>query len=254
MSAIPVLYSFARSGGTLANQLLGTHPQCLVLSEVNPAGSFKPVAEQAIEWLQLATPAEAAELSAMPYRRQVALLRDRASQRGRTLVVRDWVTANFLPGTAPRVAPSGTLEQDLYLRRAGLEPIAVVVSRRAAAVYKSIVANFAHLKDLTVEAFADAYLAYARAVADLPRVHMESLRAAPEAGVRRLFEAFGLDAAAVPGVLRDFHEFRECTGNTTLEGRGGSADARTVLPPEDTAGLPTHPALAQADALLGYER
>ena len=252
MSAIPVLYSFARSGGTLANQLLGTHPQCLVLSEVNPAGSFKPVAEQAIEWLELATPGEASRLSAMPYRKQLAELRERAAARGRTLVVRDWVTANFLPGTAPRVIPSGTLEQSMYLERAGLEPIALVVSRRAAAVYRSIVTNFSHLGELTVEAFGDAYLAYARAVAHLPRLHMESLRAAPEAGVRKLLESFGLDTSPVSDVLRDFHEFRKCTGNNTLEGRGGSADARSIIAPE-TAPAITHAALAEADALLGYD-
>ena len=252
MSAIPVLYSFARSGGTLANQLLGTHPQCLVLSEVNPAGSYKPVAEQAVEWLELATPEEAAKLSALAYRKQMAELRERAAARGRTLVVRDWVTANFLPGTAPRVVPSGTLEQSIYLERAGLQPIALVVTRRAAAVYQSIVTNFSHLADLTVEAFGEAYLAYARAVAQLPRLHMESLRAAPEAGVRKLFESFGLDTSPVPEVLRDFHEFRKCTGNNTLEGRGGSADARSVIPPETPPDI-THRALAEADALLGYD-
>lgn len=252
MSAIPVLYSFARSGGTLANQLLGTHPQCLVLSEVNPAGSYKPVTEQAIEWLGLAAPREAAHLSSMPYRRLIAELRERAAARGRALVVRDWVTANFLPDTAPRVVPSGTLEQAIYLERAGLEPIALVVSRRAAAVYRSIVTNFSHLGGLTVEAFGEAYLAYARAVAHLPRLHMESLRADPESGVRRLFESFGLDTAPVPDVLRDFHEFRKCTGNNTLEGRGGSADARSVIPPETPPAI-THPALAEADTLLGYD-
>jgi hypothetical protein len=253
MSAIPVLYSFARSGGTLVNQLLGAHPQCLVLSEVNPAGSFKPVAEQAVEWLELASREEAGELAALHYGKQMALLRERAADRGRTLVVRDWVTANFLPDTGPRVVASGALEQPLYLSRAGLQPTALVVSRRAAAVYRSIVANFAHLKDLGIDAFAEAYLAYARAVASFPRLHMENLRAAPEAYARKLLEAFELDTAAVPQVLRDFHEFRKCTGNNTLEGRGGSADARSVLPPEPREEL-SHPALAQADTLLGYER
>ena len=252
MTSIPVFYSFARSGGTLVNQLLGVHPNCLVLSEVNPAGSFKPVAEQAIEWLDLVTPEEAAELATMPYRRQIVLLRERAAARGRLLVVRDWVTANFLPRTSPRLTPSGALEQSLYLERAGLEPVAWVVSRRAGAVYQSILANFAHLKDLSAEAFGEAYLAYARAVAHFPRLHMESLRAAPEAGVRKLFEAFGLDTSPIPDVLRDFHEFRKCTGNTTLEGRGGSADSRSVLPPEQPPET-KHPALAEADALLGYD-
>jgi hypothetical protein len=181
----------------------------------------------------------------------VALLRERAAARGRALVVRDWVTANFLAGTS-RTTPSRILEQPIYLERAGLEPMSLVVTRRAAAVYASIRANFSHLADLTQDVFADAYLAYAQAVAHLPRLHMESLRAAPEAGARKLLEAFGLDATAVPEVLRGFHEFRRCTGNTTLEGRGGSADARSVMPPEQ-APATTHPGLARADALLGYD-
>jgi hypothetical protein len=252
MPAIPVLFSFARSGGTLANQLLGVHPQCLVLSEVNPAGSYKSVPEQAVEWLELATADEAAKLAAMPYREQIRMLRERAAARGRLLVVRDWVTANFLPGTAPRVVPSGMLEQSIYLERAHLEPICLVVTRRAAAVYRSIITNFSHLGGLTVEAFGEAYLAYARSVVHLPRLHMESLRAAPEAGVRKLLESFGLDTSSVRDVLRDFHDFRKCTGNNTLEGRGGSADARSVMPPETPPDI-THPALAEADGLLGYD-
>jgi hypothetical protein len=252
LSSIPVFYSFARSGGTLVNQLLGVHPQCLVLSEVNPARSYKPVAEQAIEWLGLATPGEAGELAAMPYRRQIALLRERAAARGKTLVVRDWVTVNFLAGTAEGVAPSGRLEQALYLESAGLEPAPMVVARRAGAVYASIVKNFAHLRDLAADAFGEAYLGYARAVSRFPRLHMESLRAGPEAGVAQLVRQFGLDPAAAPTMLRDFHEFRRCTGNTTLQGRTGSADARTVLPPEESH-PPNHPAFAEADRLLGYE-
>ena len=247
-----MFYSFARSGGTLVNQLLGVHPQCLVLSEVNPAASFKPVAEQAIEWLELASPGEADELDRMPYRRQVALLRERAAQRGKTLVVRDWVTVNFLPNAADCVAPSGRLEQQVYLEGAGLEQTPMVVTRKAAAVYKSIVGNFTQLRDLAIDAFADAYLAYARAVAAFPRIHLESLRANPEAGVAQLIGHFQLDPAHAATMLRDFHEFRKCTGNTTLQGRGGSAQARRVLPPEDSP-APAHPVLAEGDRILGYE-
>jgi hypothetical protein len=252
LSAIPVFYSFARSGGTLVNQLLGVHPQCLVLSEVNPAASFKPVAEQAVDWLELALPSEAEELARMPYRRQIALLRERAAQKGKTLVVRDWVTVNFLSNTAEGVEPSRRLEQRLYLEGVGLDQTPMVVTRKAAAVYKSIVGNFAQLRDLAIDAFADAYLAYARAVAAFPRIHLESLRAAPEAGVARIIDHFHLDPAPAPAMLRDFHGFRKCTGNTTLQGRGGSAQARSVLPPENTPAA-SHPGLAEADDILGYE-
>jgi len=252
MSAIPVLFSFARSGGTLVNQLLGVHPSCLVLSEVNPAASFMPVAEQAVQWLGLATPEEGGELARMPYRGQIARLHERAIERGRSLVVRDWVTVNYLDGTAANVAPSRQLEQLLYLQRSGLQPAPLVVTRRAAAVYRSIVKNFAQMRDLALDTFAGAYVAYARAVCAFPRMHLESLRSAPEAGVARLLDIYQLEAGAAPGMLRDFHEFRRCTGNTTLEGLGGSADARTVMPPEPVASI-SHPDLDEADRLLGYD-
>jgi len=252
MTAIPVLYSFARSGGTLVNQMLGTHPDCLVLSEVNPAASYMPVVEQAVQWLHLVELHEAPSVAALPYRRQIALLRERAAAKGKVLVVRDWVTPNFLRGSAGGVEPSGRLEQALYLEREGLEPQPLVVTRRANAVYRSIGKNFSHLAELTLDTFADAYLAYAHAVARLPRLQMEAIRRAPQEGVERLFAHFRLDVAAVSAVLRDFHEFRQCTGNTTLEGNGGSSDARTVLPPEEVAAS-THPQLAEADRLLGYD-
>lgn len=247
-----MFYSFARSGGTLVNQLLGVHPQCLVLSEVNPAASFKPVAEQAVDWLELASPAEATDLARMPYRKQISMLHQRAAGKGRTLVVRDWVTVNFLPNTAEGVAPSRRLEQSLYLDGAGIEQAPFVVSRKAAAVYKSIIGNFAQLRDLAIDAFGEAYLAYARAVASFPRLHLEALRASPEAGVMQLVGHFQLDPSHVPAMLRDFHGFRKCTGNTTLQGRVGSAEARSVLPPEERATF-SHPSLLEADRLLGYE-
>jgi hypothetical protein len=250
---LPVLYSFARSGGTLVNQLLGVHPQCLVLSEVNPAASVKPVGEQAAEWLALLGPEEVAAFARLPYRRQVVELAQRAEQAGKRLVVRDWVTANFLAGTAgERVAPSFRLEQQLYLAAAGLELLPLVVTRRAGAVYASIVRSFVHLRELAIEDFAAAYLAYARAVRAYPRVHLEQLRAAPEAALEALMQAFDLDFRDTRPLLHLFGGYRNCTGNTMLENE--SSGARRILPPRP--GSPeraSHPSLLEADGLFGYE-
>jgi hypothetical protein len=127
----------------------------------------------------------------------------------------------------------------------------LVVTRRASAVHASIAKSFSHFASLAVDAFAQAYIVYARKVSAFPRLHLEALRADPKAGAEQLLRQFALDTASVPTVLRDFHQFRRCTGNTTLEGKGGSADANTVLPPEQANGS-THPLLAEADALLGY--
>jgi hypothetical protein len=256
MGRIPVLYSFARSGGTLVNQLLGVHPQCLVLSEVNPAASYKPVAEQAVEWLGLVEPAEAAAFAALPYARQIASLHERAAGKGKRLVVRDWVTVNFLPGVAlADTEPSRQLEQEMYLERAGLEPVPLVVSRRSMAVYRSITHRFAHLGKLDMEAFAVSYLEYARRVAGFARVQLEALRSRPAAALGEILASLGLDDHDRESLLASFHEFRRCTGNTTLQAAGGSADAKRVLPPDESADVrdaQLPPAMAEADRLMGY--
>jgi hypothetical protein len=255
LTSVPVLYSFARSGGTLVNQLLGVHPGCLVLSEVNPAGSCKPVAEQAVEWLGLLERAEEAKFSRLPYGRQIVELDRRARERGKRLFVRDWVTVNFLPGASADAVASGLLEQPMYLARAGLDSEPLVVTRRAGAVYRSIARTFYHLAGLGVDSFAPAYLRYAQAVSDFPSIAMESLRAQPEATVAAVLERFALDGSPVE-LLASFARFRNCTGNTTLRQPTESSSADRVLPPEEPGApaQPLHPLLAEADALLGYER
>jgi len=256
LSAIPVFYSFARSGGTLVNQLLGVHPACLVLSEVNPAASYKPVVEQAVEWLGLVEAPEAREFAHLPYHRQIAFLHERAGERNKQLVVRDWVTVNFLPGAAREdTMPSGELEQALYLQRAGLRPLPMVIARRGAAVYGSITHHFANLRELALEIFEKSYLEYAHAVAAFPKIHLEALRARPAATLAEILARFKLDASAGESLLEGFHEFRNCTGNTTLQGQSGSAVAKRILPPEaaaDEGALSERPSLVEADRLMGY--
>jgi hypothetical protein len=258
LRTIPVFHSFARSGGTLVNQLLGVHPQCLVLSEVNPAASFKPVAEQAHEWLGLVPAHEVPAFAGRPYREQIAILDERAAAAGKRLIVRDWVTVNFLPGAArEHTVPSGLLEQELYLERAALRPVPLVVARRSAAVYRSIRDSFAHLHDLAVELFAASYLRYARSVAAFPRVHLEKLRAKPSESLGEILRVFGLDDSGRETLLQSFHGYRRCTGNVTLQGQSESAAATRILPPEAAARGdardPTHPAMAEADGILGYD-
>lgn len=253
MNAIPVIYSFARSGGTLVNQLLGVHPQCLVLSEVNPAASYKTVAGQAADWLGLAERGEVAELGRMPYAHQIGVLSERAAARGKALVVRDWPTVNFAAGCTPApVAASGLLEQPLYLVRAGLKERALVVSRRARAMMRSARRHFPGMPGDAE--LAEAYLRYAQAVAHYPRVHLESLRAEPRACVTRIIDVLGLEAADAGRLLAEFHTFDKCTGNNTLAEPSESSRASTVLPPEgEERAEAEHPALRQADALLGYD-
>lgn len=258
MNAIPIIYSFARSGGTLVNQLLGTHPQCLVLSEVNPTASYKSIVEQAVGWLGLVASHEVDEFSHLPYQQKIITLHHRSAEHGKRLIVRDWVTVNFLPECAgDRITPSGQLEQKLYLEHAGFELMPLVVARRSVAVYESIKQNFLHLRNLKIEVFAESYLEYARAVTGFPKIHIESLRAQPDMVLKKILKWLDLNPDDSRELIRNFHDFKNCTGNTTLRASRESATARQILPPEILSSNATHftgshPALAEADRLLSY--
>ncbi|MFA6110772.1 MAG: hypothetical protein WDA75_18590 [Candidatus Latescibacterota bacterium] len=259
MTTICVLFSFARSGGTLLNQLLGAHPDCWVLSETNPAGSVVPLARQAAEWLGAIEPGERAAFDELSYHEQIARLDALARDRGKTLVIRDWVTVNFLAGASgAAIVPSKVLEQEVYLSRGGYHLTPLVLTRSGAAVYASIRRSFSHLADLSEDRFATAYLEYARAVAAFPRVALEDLRRQSRATLTRALSILDISLDHIDHQLSSFAEFQRCTGNNTLAIASATSLARRVLPPgEEAAGtgfLNEGAAMAEADALLGYGR
>lgn len=257
MKTIPVIYSFARSGGTLVNQLLGVHPNCLVLSEVNPAASYKPVAEQALEWLGLISPQEVGKFSSLPYPQKILTLHDRAAKKGARLIIRDWVTVNFLPECAgDTIMPSNQLEQELYLSCADMESKPLVISRRSASVYESIRQNFRHLQNLELEVFAASYLKYAQAVSNFPKIHLESLRTQPCTTLEKILRQLDLESGESELMMQKFHDFRKCTGNITLQSPAKSASSAEILPPTTLSHpkiISSHPSLVEADRLFNYD-
>lgn len=254
--AIPVFYSFARSGGTLLNQCLGVTPENAVLSEVNPAACCRSVASQAESWLQLIEPEESAEFAQQPYADQIASLHERARARGRRLVVRDWPTVNFLANTAAaEIVPSGVLEQPYYLKTAGLAQCAIVLTRRATSVFASLRRNFSQLATLDPDEFATSYLAYARAVANYPRFKLEDLTQAPETIVPAIANALGV--ALAPDFQTTFGQFQQCTGDNTLGSRSAVAPRNRISPSgrrdAECTEVRSHPAIVEADRLFDYE-
>lgn len=255
---IPVIFSFARSGGTLVNQLLGVHPNCLILSEVNPAASVVPVAKQAVDWLNLIEATEVDQFHAFPYAQQVALLDKRAKSKGKMLIIRDWVTANYLTGAgADSVVASAILEQPIYLAHAGYSLRPLVVTRNAQSVYQSIRCTFPHLADLPVDVFSAAYLAYARVVSTFPRVSLEDLQTSPRETLVQILQKLELSTDYIDMQLETFADFRMCTGNNTLAMPSATAHLRQIVPVRSDAFAKSVPlnteAFTEADRLMGYE-
>lgn len=259
MNSIAVLFSFLRSGGTLANQLLGVHPACLVLSEVNPAGAVCPIWSQASDWLALVDPKDVEHFQWLSYTEQIRRLHGLAQAQGKNLIIRDWVTINFLQAASPLCTrPSGMLEQFVYLAHAGLEIRPVAVVRRAKRVYGSTVKYLPQLRSLPKSVFAEAYLAYARSVHAFPKIKLEALQSQPVETLRELLRTLGLALDHIDEQLAGFANFQRCTGNNTLPARPKSAGFSRIeiTHCEDNVADDEEWTLAitEADRLMGYER
>lgn len=254
---IPVIFSFARSGGTLVNQLLGVHPDCLILSEVNPAGSLVTIAKQASEWLGLVELKELEKFHELSYSQQIALLDERAKSKGKTLIIRDWVSANYLKNVGNASVPSGVLEQVTYLARVGYTLQPLVVTRKASDVYHSLRRSFKQLNNLSEEDFLSSYLAYARAVNSFPRVSLEALQSAPREALEYILHSLSLSPNYIDSQLKIFADFHSCTGNNTLSVPSASSRLRNVVLITSDAlvnnACVNTAAFAEVDRLLGYE-
>jgi hypothetical protein len=256
VSRVGVYHCFARSGGTLVNRLLGASRGVVVLSEVGPAVSVREPLVQAVEWLGLVTPGEIDALRDRDFGALIADLAGRAAAHQNYLVVRDFVTPNFLPGAFGDTLPSCELELVEALDGAGCEMSRVVVARRSASVYASIVRSFPHLADLSVDEFAVGYHAFVAAVDGVPVIRYEDLTADPPNTFQSLSAALG--CAYDPQAIDRFAAFRNCTGDLQLDtpSRGASLDRIAPLadPATDPAFLAAaaHPLCRAADERFGY--
>lgn len=217
---IRVVYSFARSGGTLVNRLLGSSDKCVVLSEVNPAGdALIPMADQCCGWFGLICRKELPAFEKLDYHSRISLLLERAQAKKQYLIIRDWSTINFLNTYHPHHnARSMLLEQDIYLQMSpsSANRINIVIARKAAFVFESIKRTFVHLKDLKESEFLEAYITFAEQVRQFPKIHLEQLQKCPRETVCKLLTILEIDSVDPEMLLNQFGAFTKCTGNNTL--------------------------------------
>jgi glycosyltransferase involved in cell wall biosynthesis len=255
---IPLIYSFARSGGTLINRCLGCIPGNIVLSEVNPHGSFIPIEVQARDWLKLVLPVDFSEFSNKTYADKIRLIAAVVQQHNKHLILRDWTTINFLDRASNDIyTPTRILEQELYLLHHSFDCRAIVLTRRAADVYESVTRTFKHLKDLSVKEFGSCYLAYAEAVSAYPVFHYERFCREPEKELKRMCEVLGVNYCDT--FVTEFSKFIRCTGDNTLfqPSRGNQLEKISVLAShhdsESYIAASLDKNCLKADKLLGYE-
>jgi len=109
--AVVVMIVFARSGGTVLNQCLGSLPDVVIMSEVNPLGggwgergtnSLTSVKDQAKYWYQI-------ELKSDGFLDSVLELEQICTDTKRQLILRDWAFSNFMPHSVNNFDPPNKL-------------------------------------------------------------------------------------------------------------------------------------------------
>lgn len=257
--SLSVVYCFPRSGGTVLSQCLLCHPDNLLLSEINPAGSVEVPEKQAAEWLGLVTATECTELRNRRYVDKIGHLHSAAVRAGRHLCVRDWSGVNFLPHISPRHGqPSRQLEQRLYLQREGYTLREVAFLRRAWAVYRSLCQHIPEYRDLPVADFCTGYEAYLRQLGSIPRFHLETFLREPRQTLTEMCAV--LDLRIAPDFETRFHTIRQVTGNTTLAAAPASASWTNLRSQPVPSGLEISfpdavlKMFGQLDHLAGYDR
>ena len=210
---IPVLICYSRSGGTIMNRILGSLENVVVLSEVNPWGSFKPMLEQAQEWFGLINDEEKRVLEGRTFTEQVRELQKRAAGKGRTIIIRDWSTANFMKRLVRDRKPSYRLETMIELGRSfSLKPL--VLMRDPYSTWKSNSDNFGKYFNLSPQSFFREYGKYLASIQAMPRIKLEDFTSFPGCYVRWICEYWNLPFSEK--CLTNHHQFVYCTGDNSL--------------------------------------
>ncbi|MBD2743557.1 glycosyltransferase family 2 protein [Coleofasciculus sp. FACHB-1120] len=257
-TTFPIIYAFARSGGTLINRCLGCIPGNIVLSEVNPHASVVPIEVQARDWFKLLSPTDFPGFAKKSYAEKIQWLATSVQQQGSHLIIRDWVTLNFLAKASNDIyVPSVFLEQELYLSHYGFSYRPIVLTRRSADVYESITRTFEQFRNLSVQEFGTYYLAYAQAVSMYPVFHYEIFCQEPEKELKQICDTLGINYN--DSFTTEFSKFEYCTGDNTLltSSRGNKLEKITVMKSNHECEAYLAASLdancQQADKLLGYE-
>ncbi|MEP0752685.1 hypothetical protein NDA03_10725 [Trichocoleus sp. Lan] len=254
---IPVIYTFARSGGTLINRCLGCISGNIILSEVNPYASLVPIEVQAHDWFKLVSSSDFSDFSKRTYADKIRLLSEAARQQDSHLIIRDWTTINFLNKASDDYTPSMVLEQELYLERYRFNIYPIVLARRSADVYESLTRTFKNFHNLSIKEFGNCYLAYVQKVLTYPLFHYENFCLEPQKELKRMCDVLGVNYSNA--FVTEFSKFTYCTGDNTLfkQSRGAQLSKITVMESNQESESYIAASLdencQQADRLLGYE-
>lgn len=254
MSNVTVMLCFTRSGGTVLNQCLGSLPDVVIMSEVNPLGggwgkegkdSLTTVKAQAKGWYDIDLDSDENDFADCVVE---------LSQKCKHLILRDWTFVNFFPNMGmvlidDRIeleAVNSFLILDELKDKCDVKPFAFV--RDCIDVYLS--------RKGKLYLFAESYLRYAQELLNLgiPIYKYEDFCLEPERILKDICLYAGLP---YKNVCDTYSEFTTVHGDTQAKSRGNRQNKIISLPRlestfETMTIITNWIDLREANKLLGY--
>ena len=255
MSNITIMLCFTRSGGTVLNQCLGSLPDVVIMSEVNPLGggwgkeeenSFTTIKAQAKEWYNIDLDHDEDDFAGCAVE---------LSQKCKHLILRDWSFSNFFPNMGLSVED----EKDVFVP---INSFLILDELRAECDFKpfAFVRNGidAYLsKKGKLYWFAESYLRYVQELLHLgiPIYKYEDFCLSPERILKDICLYAGLP---YKDVFTVYSKFTTVNGDVQGESRGNRQNRIISLPrlevtPRVMADIYNCAELQEANKLLGYE-
>ena len=243
---VVVMLCYARSGGTLLNRCLGSLPNVVIMSEINPLNTVDPdtpnhVKNQAWEWYGI-------ELKSEGLLDNILELEQYCDRTGKTLIIREWSINNFASLKFNDFDPPGRfLMLDLLNGHCQVKPFAFI--RNAIDVWIS-----RSMKN--VDVFFTEYLCYVKALKkiDVPVFKYEAFCRAPTEMLKQICDFMETRYA---DVTDSYCGFTNVSGDN-IASRGWSQNEIKPLPRKKILAkrkyaLSRCEEMREANALMGYE-
>jgi len=213
MSKIAVLYSLARSGGTLVSRCLGSIAGNVLLSEVNPRHAFFNPLEQALQWFNLISFRDIQDLKdtgKYDYLSSIRLIHRRCNEQGMHLIIRDWTHVDFTPGPYPvkpvlRLSQLETLQTEFDVRH-------IALTRHPLDTYLSLARLQDYRGRLGIKQYLYGARAYAEAATDIGYMRYEDFCRSPDISLKTICDR--LDVNYDPEYRDRFYRYWTITGDS----------------------------------------
>ena len=221
---IRILHHMARTGGTVISACLASMEAVMLLSEINPRGiKYINPLDQAATWFRLFSQDDIKRINArsLSFAGIIDLIRRRAAERGKEIVIRDWTHLDFtavpfLPQRSYRLITAEVL-------RAAFEVVHTATVRHPIDQWLSLRQLVVMNGKIQIEQFLRDYLRFAETSREIGFVRYEDFTRDPDGVLRVLCTR--LDLPFDPRYAQRWKAYRNITGDVAA-----NAAARDIAP------------------------